>query len=330
MSAENIGDSPGPRPSDGYDDCHEGAQQASEDSLFGDLQAFSADSADSLWKATQILALSFVFFGGLALLVKGREAIEEAKRARRETSVNLWLFLLDALIFGPILAVVVRVIRISVSGSPFELVRPEWWDALPIAATAVAAVLAGDFISYWRHRLEHTRLLWPSHAIHHSDTEMTWLTLSRFHPINRFTTLVVDTAFLAVIGFPAWALVFNVMLRYFYGEFIHADFPWTYGPLGRVFVSPVMHRWHHARDVTGAGSNFATVFSVFDQAFGTYYVPRVCDVPLGVNDDMGQGTMGQLTYPFVEWGGRIADRIRPSRRGKQTVLPDEARIPTGR
>ena len=40
--------------------------------MFGDLQAFSVDSANSLWKATQILALSFVFFGGLALLVRPR------------------------------------------------------------------------------------------------------------------------------------------------------------------------------------------------------------------------------------------------------------------
>jgi sterol desaturase/sphingolipid hydroxylase (fatty acid hydroxylase superfamily) len=69
-----------------------------------------------------------------------------------------------------------------------------------------------------------------------------------------------------------------------------------------------MHRWHHARDVTGAGSNFATVFSVFDQAFGTYYVPGICNVPLGVTDEMGEGTIGQLTYPFVAWARDLAER----------------------
>jgi hypothetical protein len=31
---------------------------------------------------------------------------------------------------------------------------------------------------------------------------MTWLTLSRFHPVNRLTTMVIDTAFLAMAGFP--------------------------------------------------------------------------------------------------------------------------------
>jgi len=296
--------------------------------VLADLQAFSSSGAISLWKAIQMLAVSAIYFGLLALLVKGTGALEAAKRARRETSVNLWLFVIDALLIAPIIAIVVGIIRVSIKGSPLELVRPDWWTAVPAAVTLFAALFVGDFISYWRHRIEHTRLLWPSHAIHHSDTEMTWLTLSRFHPINRLTTMVIDTTFLAMAGFPEWSLVLNVIVRHFYGEFIHADFPWTYGPLGRVMVSPVMHRWHHARDVEGSGSNFATVFSVFDQAFGTYYVPGPCNVPLGVNDEMGRGTTGQLLYPFIEWGGRFATRL--GWRGKQKALEQTVHPTAGR
>ncbi len=297
--------------------------------MFADLQAYLIGIATGFWQGTQVLVLSAVFFGLLALLVKGKEAIEGTKRARRETSVNLGLFVVDSLLFGPLVVIAVQIVRWAVSGSPLELISPRSWDSLPVAVTATAAVFLGDFISYWRHRLEHTRALWPSHAIHHSDTEMTWLTIIRFHPINRLTTMSVDIAFLAVAGFPHWALVLNVMVRHFYGEFIHADCPWTYGPLGRLFVSPAMHRWHHARDVEGSGSNFATVFSVFDQAFGTYYVPGPCNVPLGVNDDMGKGTTGQLLYPFVAWRNRLAKRLR-SRRGTRSLLSENAGVPTGR
>ena len=114
---------------------------------------------------------------------------------------------------------------------------------------------------------------------------MTWLTLSRFHPINRITTALIDTFFLALLGFPTWALVANNLVRHYYGEFIHADLPWTYGRFGTLMVSPAMHRWHHARDVVGSGSNFATVFAVFDKFFGTFYLPGRCDVPLGVTED---------------------------------------------
>ena len=156
----------------------------------------------------------------------------------------------------------------------------------------------GDFIGYWRHRLEHTRLLWPSHAVHHSDTAMTWLALERFHPINRLSTFIIDNSVLILLGFPAYALVVNSVVKHAYGYLIHADLPWTYGRLDNVFVSPVMHRWHHSREQSAYQTNFATVFSIFDRMFGTYRVPGLPNTPLGVTFDMGKGVLGQLLHPF--------------------------------
>jgi sterol desaturase/sphingolipid hydroxylase (fatty acid hydroxylase superfamily) len=101
----------------------------------------------------------------------------------------------------------------------------------------------------------------------------------------------------------------NNLVRHFYGLFIHMDLPWTYGRLGRVFVSPAMHRWHHIRDADGAGVNVATVFSVFDQAFRTHHVPGPCTVPLGVRDDIGQGALAQLLWPLKALWKRAA--LRP-------------------
>ena len=269
---------------------------------------FSA--GQSIWTAAQILLLSALFFAWLAVVLKGREAIAAVRRAAAEVRINLSLFFLDVLFVAPVIALLIQGVRAVVDWSGLALASPGNWASIGTVGTLVSVVFVGDLVSYWRHRLEHTRLLWPSHAVHHSDTEMTWLTLVRFHPINRATTAAIDIAGVALLGFPDWALMANVMLRHYYGEFIHADLPWTYGPLTRLFVSPVMHRWHHARDVVGSGSNFATVFSVFDQAWGTYYVPGPCNVPLGVNDDMGRGTIRQLLYPFVAW----ADSLRHWRR----------------
>jgi sterol desaturase/sphingolipid hydroxylase (fatty acid hydroxylase superfamily) len=258
-------------------------------------------AATALWIAAEILFYSAVWFGGLALLVKGKDAIGGARKAAKEIRLNLSILVLDVLFVAPFVAVAVDLVRRGVEWLPFGVVDVHTWDVLGRGGTAFAAVFIGDFFSYWRHRLEHTHLFWPAHAVHHSDTEMTWLTLGRFHPIDRIVTATLDIALLSLLGFPTWALIFNEIVRHHYGEFIHADFPWTYGPLGRVFVSPVMHRWHHARDVVGAGSNFATVFSVFDQAFRTYHVPGLCNVPLGVTDDIAPGVMGQLRFPLVAW-----------------------------
>jgi hypothetical protein len=86
---------------------------------------------------------------------------------------------------------------------------------------------------------------------------MTWFTLERMHPLDRFGS-AIDTVILAALGFPFWAQVGNVFVRHFYGYFIHADVPWTLGKASWLINSPAMHRWHHARDVKGSGSNFST------------------------------------------------------------------------
>ena len=264
----------------------------------------------ALGNAIQLLAFSAILFTFIVFVVKGQEAIDAGRRAVSEIRLNLWWYFLDAIFVAPVIGLVVTAIHAVVHGYSLEIVNGRTWETAGRPVTFLAVIFLGDFISYWRHRLEHTRWLWPAHAIHHSDTEMTFLTLARFHPVNRLVTTCVDIGFLALFGFPAWALVANVLVRHYYGEFIHVDLPWMYGRLRYVFVSPVMHKWHHALDYIGSGSNFATVFSVFDRAFGTYHVPGLCTGPLGVGDDPGKGIFGQFMYPFVCWFNDLRHRDR--------------------
>ena len=259
---------------------------------------FAARAANDLWNAARDLALPALGFAALALIVRGAASLTTARAATREVRTNMLLFLFDIIAISPLLAIAVAAMGAAIQQHGFILIAPATWNALPVWLVGFIAVFAGDFIAYWRHRLEHTAPLWPAHAIHHSDTAMTWTTGLRFHPINRFSTAIIDTGLLALLGLPPWALAANNLIRHYYGFFVHVDLPWTFGPLGRVFVSPAMHRWHHIRDADGAGVNFATMFSVFDQAFGTYYVPGPCTVPLGVRDEIGGGAIAMLAWPF--------------------------------
>ena len=93
------------------------------------------------------------------------------------------------------------------------------------------------------------------------------------------------------------------LVRHYYGYLLHADVPWTLGKFELVFNSPAMHRWHHSRDVRTSSTNFATIFSVWDRVFGTLHAPGPCDAPLGVEEDMGQGVVGQYLHPFRVWLG---------------------------
>lgn len=273
------------------------------------MQALLLQTAEAFWAAFTGLIWPALAFALIAFIVRGAGAFRIARNALPQVRTNLILFAFDIAFVTPLLLMGLAFTGGLMQQAGLRLFDADHWSALPAWLTAFLAVFAGDFIGYWRHRLEHLSFFWPAHAIHHSDDAMTWTTGLRFHPFNRVTTALIDTSFLALLGFPMWALMINNLVRHFYGLYIHMDLPWTYGPLARVFISPATHRWHHIRDADGAGVNFATVFSVFDQAFGTYRLPGPCAVPLGVRDEIGAGALAQLLWPFkVMW--RWAARLR--------------------
>ena len=247
-----------------------------------------------LTHAAWSLAIPVPFFMLLAVLTKGKTILRDIRPALPEAGIAILMLVSEALLFLPFLVASAVLINQLFAWVPWRDV----WTSWPVWAVAFVGILVGDFAGYWRHRFEHSELLWPSHAVHHSDTAMTWLAIFRFHPFNRFSTVILDGAALALLGLPPFAIIANSAVRHFYGAFIHADLPWTYGPLGRIFVSPAMHRWHHAKDKAAFNTNYATVFSAIDFMFGTYRVPGPCDAPLGVSDDMGEGFIGQYIYPL--------------------------------
>ncbi|HVX81164.1 MAG TPA: sterol desaturase family protein [Devosiaceae bacterium] len=278
---------------------------------------------DNLVVSIVLLIPPAIVFALLALALKGRAAVAAARRAADEVRINFWLHLIDNIFMVPFLGLLIGLLDAALADAGLTGFQQQLWQNFGTYPTLLLCLFLGDFEGYWRHRLEHTRLLWPSHAVHHSDREMTWLTLDRFHPINRITTTILDSAFLSLMGFPAWAVVANTLVRHYYGYVIHADLPWTYGPLGRLVVSPAMHHWHHARDIRYAGTNFATLFSVFDAAFGTYR-GGICDVPVGLDDEMGTGVRGQLAYPLRTWWSWW--RRRPAAPPATTSTPTPATI----
>ncbi|WDR05986.1 sterol desaturase family protein [Devosia rhodophyticola] len=235
----------------------------------------------------------------LALATKGRSVIADIRNYAPESKIAVLMLTLDAALVAPVLVLISLAMAGIVQQFGPTHALAAIWLAAPPAVVALLAVFLGDMIGYWRHRLEHTTLLWPSHAIHHSDTAMTWLAIFRFHPFNRLSTFIIDATILMALGLPPYAILVNGLVRHYYGAFIHADLPWTYGKIfGKIFVSPAMHRWHHALDPAAFNTNFTTVFSFIDLMFGTRRVPGPCDIALGVSDDMAPGFMGQVLHPL--------------------------------
>jgi sterol desaturase/sphingolipid hydroxylase (fatty acid hydroxylase superfamily) len=91
----------------------------------------------------------------------------------------------------------------------------------------------------------------------------------------------------------------------------HANLRWTFGPLGRVLVSPAYHRLHHAPGTQGL--NLGVVLTIWDVLAGWARFPSYNDdagrtgldgrpVPVEQDDAAGPALLlllaGQLIEPF--------------------------------
>ncbi|HUC36637.1 MAG TPA: sterol desaturase family protein [Acidimicrobiales bacterium] len=138
----------------------------------------------------------------------------------------------------------------------------------PYWAGAAAAFAVAELGSYWLHRVEHkvTRL-WRLHAVHHSATDVNWLTTFRFHPLDALMEKLGPVLVVAALGFPLSCLVPFLGAAAVVTLLAHCNV-WVPGAwISRVVVTPGYHRTHHEVDRDGA--NFALVLPMVDVLFGT-------------------------------------------------------------
>lgn len=241
------------------------------------------------------LAALAVLFGILAYATKREALFAGLKRARPEIVTNVVLLLVNAAVIVPLLAIPLAT---GQSLLPRPQVLVDMWNATPGVVAVLGAILLTEFVAYWRHRFEHVRALWPVHATHHADEAMNWLSVRRKHPLGEALSLILDNLLAILLGVPFWAIATAMVLRSWWGYFIHADVPWTLGTLGKVLISPAAHRLHHIRDEQLMGYNFGNTVTLWDRLFGTYLDPAPY-----VNCETGiaEGTrdaLGELARPF--------------------------------
>jgi sterol desaturase/sphingolipid hydroxylase (fatty acid hydroxylase superfamily) len=180
---------------------------------------------------------------------------------------------------------------------------------LPIWQQGLIAIVVGDFVGYWTHRLNHTRQLWDYHAIHHSSEVMDWLTAVRLHPINDIIAKVSQASPVLLLGLSPLSVEIYVPILSAYVAMIHANIRWTYGPFRYFLASPAFHRWHHTREKEGHGKNFAGLFPIFDVIFGTFYMPKGKQPRnFGLEGEViPDSFVLQMLYPFRKW--RFVQRV---------------------
>lgn len=150
---------------------------------------------------------------------------------------------------------------------PLSNLIGHWPNWLRVAVVFVAADFAGWLSHVIRHKIP---TLWHFHALHHSQGAMNLMTEFRLHPCDLLARmLTISFVFVLVLVPIEQAFVF-ILLQKYYLMFLHANVDISYGPLDRVFVSPRVHRLHHAIDPDLHDQNYGVYLSLWDTLFGTF------------------------------------------------------------
>src|SRR5581483_747419 len=86
----------------------------------------------------------------------------------------------------------------------------------------------------------------------------------------------------------------------------HSDLDWTYGPLGKLIVSPHYHRIHHSIAESDFNKNFGSFLSFWDPLFGTASSRATRPEAYGAPQmNVPESFVRQFFYPFFWLSARL-------------------------
>jgi sterol desaturase/sphingolipid hydroxylase (fatty acid hydroxylase superfamily) len=143
-----------------------------------------------------------------------------------------------------------------------------FWVALPI----VLAI--SDLGEYLFHRAQHgVPLLWAMHSLHHSDPEMSALTTSRHFWGDLLLKSVTIWAVVGMVIVPTPEILGIGALISLWHYVVHSRLRIDLGRWSWLINTPAYHRRHHSLLPEHYGSNFASLFPIFDVICRSYSVP---------------------------------------------------------
>lgn len=186
---------------------------------------------------------------------------------------------------------------------------------VPESVAIVACWILFDFFNYWTHRLQHAvRPLWAFHSVHHTQTQLTFLTANRIHAVEQLYVgmLMIIPAFILGVPQPRWLPL--LLVQTFSETMQHAQLDWTFRPLRWLFISPVTHAVHHSADEREYNANYGRVLSLWDVVFGTFVFPSERTRRYGVDGmNVPETLMGQFVHPFRYLAHDAKARTTPRR-----------------
>ncbi len=152
-------------------------------------------------------------------------------------------------------------------------------ELLPIDSpvTWIVAFLLYDLSYYWMHRMHHEiKVLWATHSVHHHGEEFNLSTALRQTSTGWLWKWIFYLPMI-MIGVPGEVFVTVAGVNLVYQFWVHTKHIGHLGILEKIFITPMNHSVHHAKNEEYIDANYGGVFIIWDRMFGTY-IPERADI----------------------------------------------------
>jgi sterol desaturase/sphingolipid hydroxylase (fatty acid hydroxylase superfamily) len=143
--------------------------------------------------------------------------------------------------------------------------------------TWIVGFLLYDLSYYWMHRMHHEiKILWATHSVHHHGEEFNLSTALRQTSTGWLWKWIFYIPMI-MVGVPGEVFVTVAGINLVYQFWVHTKHIGHLGILEKIFITPMNHGVHHAKNAEYIDANYGGVFIIWDRMFGTY-IPERSDI----------------------------------------------------
>ena len=146
--------------------------------------------------------------------------------------------------------------------------------------TWIVGFLLYDLSYYWMHRMHHEiKILWATHSVHHHGEEYNLSTALRQTSTGWLWKWVFYLPMI-MVGVPGEVFVTVAGINLVYQFWVHTKHIGHLGFLEKIFITPMNHGVHHAKNEEYIDANYGGVFIIWDRMFGTYIAEKPSIKPI--------------------------------------------------
>lgn len=232
----------------------------------------------------------------IAVFISGKQLFSAKQWFNRSSLVDLcWLFINQWLFKLMVIPLLALQVSYALSINRFLIAvfgEGNYWllnQSVLVFLFTFSLFIGQDFAKFLVHFLLHKiPFLWRLHAVHHSATTLTPLTLYRIHPVemlihslrNLFVGALISGLFVylfqnplgitQILGVNLFVFIFNIAAS----NLRHSPVWLGFGKCEYLFISPAQHQIHHSAAVAHFDKNFGSALAIWDYLFNTLLLSK--------------------------------------------------------